>query len=150
MSEPSDPKSSPAPDALEAFMARTQQYMDEAALERFGPKIFTRWDKPRFLKLMPLPTLVGEAADRAHGDTIELSLRLEGERVVESAFQASGCGPTIVCGEAVSELIQGKTLAEAAQLEVEDILALLETLPSNKKRCANLAIQALKAALAKA
>jgi nitrogen fixation NifU-like protein len=137
-------------DPLDEFMARTQEYMDEAALERFGPKIFARWDTPRFMKPLPLPDRVGEAADPKHGDTVTLFLKLEGERVAEASFLASGCGPTIVCGEAVAELIQGKHLDEAAKLDVGDILALLETLPANKHRCATLAVQALKDALGKA
>jgi len=134
-------------DALDAYLERTQQFMDKAAVERFGPKVFQRWSNPLFMGELPAPSAVGFAQDPKHGDTVTLFLRLEGQTIVETKFGASGCGPTIVCGDAIADLAQGKTLEQAATLGEEDILTLLETLPKDKHRCARLAVEALRDAL---
>lgn len=136
-------------DALDAYIERTQKIMDEAALKRFGPKVVARWINPLFMSEMLAPTCVGSAMDPGYGDTVTLYLKLDGQTISQAAFMASGCGPTIVCGDAAAELAQGKTLEEAAKLGMSDILHLLETLPEDKHRSATLAIAALHGAVAK-
>jgi len=135
--------------ALEAFLARAQRELDDAALKRFGEKVVSRWQTPLFMAAMPNPTCSATAADPKYGDTVTLFLKLDGQNIERATFLASGCGPTLVCGDAAAELAQGKTLAQARQLALADILNLLETLPRDKHRCAQLAIEALHTALDK-
>ena len=81
------------------------------------------------------------------GDRLRLTLRVRAGRVREARFLAYGCPPTLACGSALTELIQGKTLAEAARLTREELTSALGGLPARKRHAAALAVETLRAAL---
>jgi NifU-like protein involved in Fe-S cluster formation len=55
----------------------------------------------------------------------------------------------IACGSALTELLKGKTLAEADKLRREDISTAVGGLPQASTHAAQLAVDALSAALRK-
>jgi NifU-like protein involved in Fe-S cluster formation len=81
------------------------------------------------------------------GDRLRLTLRVGGGRVLGARFLAYGCPPTIACGSALAELVQGKSLEEAARLTRQDVTQRLGGLPARKGHAAALAVEALRAAL---
>lgn len=81
------------------------------------------------------------------GDTIEFFLSIQGEMITEAVFDADGCMNTSACANTVSYLSEGKTIAEAWEIKVEDIISFLETLPSAEHHCAELAVGAFYLAL---
>ncbi|MBC7346509.1 MAG: iron-sulfur cluster assembly scaffold protein [Clostridia bacterium] len=81
------------------------------------------------------------------GDTMQIWLRLEGERIREATFWTDGCGTTIAAGSMVTELATGKTLAEALRIGQEEVLEALGGLPDESKHCALLAANTLKEAI---
>ena len=83
------------------------------------------------------------------GDRLRLTLRVGGGRVLAARFLAYGCPPTLACGSALTELVRGKTVAEAAALSRQDITQHLGGLPARKGHAAALAIEALHTALSK-
>jgi nitrogen fixation NifU-like protein len=56
----------------------------------------------------------------------------------------NGCGPTVACGSITTELVKGKTVADALAITEEDILNALEGLPESEVHCATLAADALR------
>lgn len=83
------------------------------------------------------------------GDRLRLSLRVRAGRVEAARFLAYGCPPTLACGSALTELVTGKTLAEAARLTRQDLMRALGGLPARKGHAAALAVETLQAALVK-
>ena len=83
------------------------------------------------------------------GDRLRLSLRLRDGRVEAARFLAYGCPPTLACGSVLTELLAGRTLAEAARLTRHDIARALGGLPARKGHAAALAVETLHAALPK-
>ena len=83
------------------------------------------------------------------GDRLRLSLRLRDGRVEAACFLAYGCPPTLACGSVLTELLAGRTLAEAARLTRQDIVRALGGLPARKGHAAALAVETLHAALLK-
>src|SRR5215469_661172 len=81
------------------------------------------------------------------GDVIRLSLKLQDGRIAEIRFKAKGCVPAMACGSALTELAQGKTLAEAGLLTRDDLINALGSLPNASTHAAQLALDALSAAL---
>ena len=81
------------------------------------------------------------------GDTMMISLRVEGGRIAESRFWTDGCGATIASGSMVTELAEGKTLEEAVDIGQADVLAALGGLPAESEHCALLAATALRKAV---
>ena len=81
------------------------------------------------------------------GDRLRLSLRIRDGRIEAARFLAYGCAPTLACGSALSELIEGMSCARAAELTRNDIVKALAGLPATKHHAAALAIETLQAAL---
>jgi nitrogen fixation NifU-like protein len=81
------------------------------------------------------------------GDTIEFFLMITDDKITQTNFDTDGCTNTSACANTVSVLSEGKTIAEAWEIKVEDIIEYLETLPSDEHHCAELAIGAFYLAL---
>jgi len=64
-------------------------------------------------------------------------------------FQTYGCGPAIAAASILTEIIKGKTLAEAGQIQGIEILGIMGDLPLGKHHCIDTAIQALADGLRK-
>lgn len=90
---------------------------------------------------------VAEETNPVCGDRLRLSLRVLDNRIEAARFLAYGCAPTLACGSALAELIEGMTVAEALRLTREEIARALDGLPARKGHAAALAIETLRAAL---
>lgn len=82
------------------------------------------------------------------GDRLRLSLRVEGGRIAEARFLAYGCPPTLACGSALAEMIEGLSIEEARAIGREQLAAAVGGLPPRKRHAAALAVETLRAALA--
>ncbi len=82
------------------------------------------------------------------GDRLRLSLRITDGRISAARFLAYGCPPTIACGSALTELLEGKTVEEAKALSRKALIDAVGGLPARKQHAAALAIETLQAALA--
>ncbi|HEY9284333.1 MAG TPA: iron-sulfur cluster assembly scaffold protein [Pyrinomonadaceae bacterium] len=83
------------------------------------------------------------------GDRLRLTLRARDGRIAAARFLAYGCPPTLACGSALTELIQGQTLEDAARLTRDTLTQKLGGLPARKGHAAALAVETLRAALSK-
>ena len=81
------------------------------------------------------------------GDRLKLSLCVRGGRVEAARFLAYGCPPTLACGSALAEMLEGKTVEEAARLTRQDITRAAGGLPARKQHAAALAVETLREAL---
>lgn len=88
-----------------------------------------------------------EAANPVCGDTMRLSVRLEGERIAEARFKAQGCVASIAAGSALTDLLIGQTLVESSQITAVKISETLGGLPPTTMHAAELAIDALSTLL---
>ena len=92
-------------------------------------------------------TVVADEKNPVCGDRLRLSLIVKNDRIETARYLAYGCPPTLVCGSVLTELIIGRTTAEAKQLTRADLLDAIGGLPSRKHHAAALAIQTLTSAL---
>lgn len=83
----------------------------------------------------------------ACGDILQLALKVEAGRITVARFRARGCVCAIACGSKITEMILGKTFAEARALKREELTQQLGGLPPASGHAAVLAIDALTAAL---
>lgn len=81
------------------------------------------------------------------GDRLSLFMRVREGRIEAASFLAYGCAPTLACGSALAEMLQGMRLEDAANLNREDLTVALGGLPRRKQHAAALAIETLQAAL---
>ncbi len=83
------------------------------------------------------------------GDVMKLQLKInrETEVIEEAKFKTFGCGSAIASSSYVTELVKGKTVAEAGAIANTQIVEEL-ALPPVKIHCSVLAEEAIKAAVA--
>ena len=92
---------------------------------------------------------VAEQSNPVCGDRLKLSLRVRAGRIEAARFLAYGCPPTIACGSALAEMLEGLTLEDAARLTRQDIVRMVGGLPARKSHAAALAVETLRAAMSK-
>jgi ATP-binding protein involved in chromosome partitioning len=80
------------------------------------------------------------------GDTMEIWLCCQEERVVEARFTTDGCAPSLASGSVVTELARGLPLDQALAIGPGEVLQELGGLPEESRHCATLAAETLHAA----
>jgi nitrogen fixation NifU-like protein len=88
-----------------------------------------------------------ELTNPACGDRLRLALRIRDGRITAARFLAYGCPPTLACGSALTEMLEGITPDEAARITRQQLTKVLDGLPARKSHAAALAIETLHAAL---
>jgi nitrogen fixation NifU-like protein len=84
------------------------------------------------------------------GDSVEFFILLDGDRIKTLAYTLNGCINTNACANAIIELIEGKTIEKAWELQPQDVADYLESLPNDHFHCAELTIGALYLTLSNA
>jgi len=88
-----------------------------------------------------------EESNPVCGDRLRLSLRIRNKRIETVRFLAYGCPPTLACGSALSEIVQGMQIEDAMKLSRKNIIEAVGGLPARKQHAAALAIEVLQAAI---
>jgi nitrogen fixation NifU-like protein len=81
------------------------------------------------------------------GDTVEMFLSIENDRIKHVSFIVEGCRNTHACGNTVASLAEGKETDAAWEITPENVIQFLETLPKENYHCAELAVGAFYLAL---
>lgn len=118
----------------------------------YSPQVLDHFEHPRNIGNLPDANGVGMVGAPASGDVVKIQLKIVAdpdgtERIVEVKAKVFGCGSAIAATSLLTELIMGRTLAEAAQVKNRAIARAL-ALPPVKVHCSVLAEEALKAAIA--
>ena len=81
------------------------------------------------------------------GETIEIFLKVNGDKIEDAKFFTKGCVTIVVCGSIVTELVKNKSLEEAMKIRSIDIIDEIGGLPEDELHCAIIAENALKEAI---
>jgi nitrogen fixation protein NifU and related proteins len=133
-------------DNLDLFLKGLQRQIFEEARTVYGELGFQRWRDPLYRGTMQAADGHGRLTGSC-GDTMDLFLKFENERVREASFLTDGCGASTICGSLAAELALNKTPDELAEVTGEQILGRLGRFPEEDKHCASLAAQTLQEAL---
>ncbi len=132
---------------LDRWVAALQAAILEREQALFSARVLAESRQPQHVGLMDDPDGYGLVFGPC-GDTMEMFLRLNGERIEGMSFMTDGCGPTVACGSMLTRMALGKSLAEAAALEAEEVIIALDGLPAEHVHCATLAVNTLHQAIA--
>ena len=97
-----------------------------------------------------VPVHDGAAGGAACGDLVRIGVAVQGDRVADAGFEASGCGAAIAAGSAAVELVRGAGVLDAARVGTHAISDALGGLSPGKLHAAELAAEALARALGRA
>ena len=107
---------------------------------------------PRNLGEMKDADAIGTVGSADCGDMLRMWVKFkeqDGRKVIDRAtFQTFGCQTAIAVASVATEMLAGKTVAEAQSMSSEELAAPLGPLPPVKIHCAQLVEGALRSALA--
>jgi nitrogen fixation NifU-like protein len=115
----------------------------------YSAAVLDHFKNPRNPGDLENATAVVEVSNPACGDILQLSARVQNGLIVDVRFKTRGCVTSIACGSQLTEMILGKTLAEARAITYMQISDALGGLPPATLHGAQLAVDALEALLAK-
>jgi nitrogen fixation protein NifU and related proteins len=113
----------------------------------YSPQVFDHFQNPRNGGEVANPSASVQIENPACGDILKLSLRIEAGRILEVRFLAKGCVPAMACASLLTEMIKGKTLAEARELSRDQLVETIGGLPPASGHAAQLAMDALASTL---
>ncbi len=121
------------------FMSDTYTLYNETVMEHFM--------NPRNMGDLKDADGIGEVGAAACGDIMKISLKIKDGKIEDARFKTFGCGSAIASSSMATELIKGRSIAEAMTFSNQEVVNALGGLPPVKIHCSVLAEEALKAAL---
>ncbi len=105
---------------------------------------------PRNAGDMQSPDGISKASLEGRAPYVTFFVRVNGELLKQVMFKTFGCGYSIATCSALTELAIESSLDDALELSSERLLEVLDGVPPEKEFCADMAIEALRAAITEA
>ncbi len=113
----------------------------------YSKEVIKHFQNPRNMGKMKRADATAEVGNPRCGDIMVIYLKVKNEKIADISFETMGCVAAIATSSMITELAKGKTLIEAKKITFKDIADALGQLPPIKEHCANLAVEALQAAI---
>ena len=113
----------------------------------YSPQLLDHFQNPRNAGDIPSPDASAQVENPVCGDVLRLSLKIADGQIAGIGFRAKGCVPAMACASALTELVKGRSLAEARGLKREEIVSAVGGLPTESMHASHLALDALAAVL---
>ena len=110
----------------------------------FSEQVLDHFQNPRNAGEVETPNAVAEMQNPVCGDILRLTARIVEGRIEQIRFRAKGCVASMACASRLTEMVQGRTLAEARSLRREQLLEGLGSLPEASAHAAQLAMDGLQ------
>src|SRR5918997_5714433 len=113
-------------------------------MANYNPQVIEHLVRPRNVGELLAPSGVGESGDAACGDVARFTLDIRDNSIAEVRYKVYGCAACIAAGSALSELVKGEHLLDAARVSKADLEgALGGPLPTGKEHALTLTLDAL-------
>ena len=113
----------------------------------YSEKVMDHFKNPRNVGEIENADGVGEVGNVKCGDIMKIYIKVENDIITDVKFKTFGCGSAIASSSMATEMIKGKSIAEALELSNKAVVEALDGLPTHKVHCSVLAEEAVKAAV---
>ena len=113
----------------------------------YSDKVMEHFKNPRNIGEIENPDGIGHVGNPVCGDIMELYIKVNGSTITDAKFKTFGCGAAIATSSMVTEMVKGKSIAEALKITNRAVAEALDGLPPIKMHCSVLAEEALKSAI---
>lgn len=114
----------------------------------YSDKVIDHFQNPRNVGEIEDASGIGTVGNAKCGDMMRLYLKINEEQmIIDCKFKTYGCGAAVASSSMATEMIKGKTVAEAMKLTNKAVMEALDGLPPEKEHCSLLAEETLHAAL---
>ncbi len=114
----------------------------------YNEKVLEHFKDPHNVGEMENPDGFAQVGSSECGDTMDMYIRVENERITDIKYKTYGCCAAIASSSIATDMVKGKTLEEAEALSKADIVKELGGLPEKKIHCSLMVEDAIKAAIA--
>jgi nitrogen fixation NifU-like protein len=111
--------------------------------------VLDHFEHPRNVGELPSPDAEARLEHPVCGDIMSLAVKMADGRIDQVRYRTRGCVASIAAGSCLTELIMGKSLAEASALQREHLLKALGGLPNASVHATHLALDVLAQVLKK-
>lgn len=115
----------------------------------YSETVLEHFRNPHNAGTIEAPTATVEVVNPVCGDVLRLSVRLEGGRIAAARFKTQGCVASIAASSMLTDLLTGKTPAEARGITALQVSDSLGGLPPATFHAAQLCTDALSELLGK-
>lgn len=115
----------------------------------YSSQLLDHFQHPRNSGELPDADAQVRIENPACGDILELAIKMDADCIADIRFRAKGCVPAMACASAMTELAEGKSIRQALSISKQEVVGAVGGLPSASGHAAQLAIDALRAALKK-
>jgi len=127
-------------------ISEIQEAIIKDARKIYSDEVIKRWQNPQYLGEIYNPQGYAKITGPC-GDTMEIFLRIQDDKILSAQFITTGCATTVASGSMACELSMGKHIEEIKGISQDEILRQLGGLPEESTHCALLASNTLKGAL---
>ena len=105
--------------------------------------------RPKNVGKLKNPDAVGKLENDKCGDIMEVYIKVKDDKIKDIKFQTLGCPAAIAASDILCEMVKGKTLKQAENIDEKQITKKLGGLPMIKQHCSVLGAKTLRDAITK-
>ena len=113
----------------------------------YNEKVIEAFSHPQNVGEIENPDGFGKVGNEVCGDIMQVTLKIENDRIVDAKFKTFGCAAAVATSSTATEMVKGMTVDEAWNLTNKVVIEKLGGLPPQKLHCSVLAEEAIKAAI---
>jgi nitrogen fixation NifU-like protein len=116
-------------------------------MEFYSKKVMDHFMHPKNLGKLDNADGVGVTENLRCGDSMKIYIKVNKDKIKDIKFQTLGCGHAIAISDMICELAKNKTVEQAKEITLKDVIRELGEIPNPKIHCVSLAEVALKSAI---